>query len=167
MFIKILRVLGKCLIIKKETLKQFEKTKLKPFVLEQLIPKFKDGTFEIYHIRIFGRNAAQAYIFYNLDNKNLADGKDICYVSNIFVNSKLRRLGLCTRCMQTLMQTAKSKGFSKMVLGVMEENTKARRLYKKLGFAETGEKYCYDAIIKDKNGNPIPQKEYLLMCCEL
>ena len=167
MLIKIIRVFAKCLRIKKETLKQFEKMKLKPFVKEQLIPKFKDGTFEIYHIRIFGKNAAQAYVFYDLDNKNLADGKSVCYVCNVFVHPKLRRLGFCTRCMHTLMQTAKSKGFSKMVLGVMEENTNARRLYKKLGFIETGDKYGYDAIIKDKNGNRIPQKEYLLMCCEL
>ena len=49
----------------------------------------------------------------------------------------------------------------------MEDNTNAIRLYKKLGFVETGEKYAYDAIIIDKNGNKIPQKEYMLMRCEL
>ena len=167
MLIKILRVFARFFRIKKETLKQFEKMKLKPFVREQLVPEMKNGTFEAYHIRIFGKNAAQAYIFYDLDNKSLADGKNTCYVCNVFVHPKLRRLGFCTRCMQTLMQVAKRKGFSKMMLGVMEDNTNARSLYKKIGFVETGEKYGYDAVIVDRSGKPIPQKEYLLMCCEL
>ena len=167
MLTKILRVFAKFLKIKKETLKQFEKTTFKPFVKEQLLQKMKDGTFEAYCIRIFGKNAAQVYAFYDLDNKNLADGKNTCYVCNVFVHPKLRRLGLCTRLIQKVKQVAKDKGFSKIVLGVNEDNTNAIRLYKKLGFVETGEKYGYDAIIKDKNGNRIPQKEYLLMYCEL
>lgn len=167
MFIKMLRIFAKLLKVNKETIKQFEKMRLRPYVKEWLIERMKDGTFEIYHIRIFGKNAAQAYVFYDLDYKEFADGKSTCYVCNVFVHRRLRRLGFCTRCMQSVMQTAKAKGFSKILLGVMENNDNARRLYKKLGFIETGEKYDYDVIFKDKNGNKIPQKEYLLMCCEL
>ncbi len=167
MLVKIFRAFAKYLKVKKETLKQFSKVNLKPNVISQLLPKMVDGTFEAYHIRFLGKNISQAYIFYDLDNKNLADGNSICYVCNIFVIGKFRRMGLCTRCMQTLKSVAKEKGFSKMVLGVMEDNINAIKLYKKLGFVATGEKYGYDAIIKDANGNRIPQKEYILMSCNL
>ena len=167
MLIKIFRLFTKCLRIKKETLKQFEKTNMKPFVKEQLLQKMKDGTFEAYHIRVFGKNAAQVHIFYDLYYKNLADGKNVCYICDGFVHPKLRGLGIFTRCLEYIKDVAKEKGFSKITFGVMEDNVNARRLYKKLGFIETGERFGYNAVIVDRNGNPIPQKEYLLMCCEL
>lgn len=167
MLINFFRKFARLLKIKKVTIKQFEEAPFKPFVKKQLLQKMQDGVFEVYHIKFLWKNIAQVFIFYNLEEKSLADGENVCYVSNIYVTRIFRGLGLCSRCIEKVKSVAKDKGFSIMILGVMEDNTNAIRLYKKLGFVETGEKYAYDAIIIDKNGNKIPQKEYMLMRCEL
>lgn len=153
--------------IKKGKINQFKKAKYSPRVMSQLIQMVERGALEPYYVTIFTKRVAQIFLFYELDDKSLADGKNVCYFSNLFVHPKLRNNGLGTRCIQKVMDAARAKGFSKMILGVYAENEYAIRIYEKLGFTQRmGTRSC-DAVCKDENGNYLPQKEYLLIACDL
>lgn len=153
--------------LKKGTLKDVEKVKLNPSAKKQFLQMMNDKKFEAYYVKILWKSIAQAYVFYDLEDKYFADGKSTCYVCNVFVHSKFRRMGLCTRLMNTIKESAKKKGFSKIVIGVMEDNIPAITLYRNIGFVNDEGKCDYDAVLRDKNGNRIHRKEYLLLSCDL
>ncbi len=56
----------------------------------------------------------------------------------IGVKSGYRRIGIATKLIETLTQTAKHQGLKIILLAVYENNTPAITLYRKLGFKEIG-----------------------------
>ena len=155
--------LGQRLKIKKADNSFIEKYYKSDYIRAQMCALYEKGDGELYRIMILGKPVAQIMIFYNLDDKRFADGESSCYLSNIFVHPKFRRKGVATRLVNEMTDIAKSKGFSRIMLGVYTENENALRLYKKLGFTEECGTCDYDAVLKDKNGNIIKQKEYFLL----
>ena len=60
------------------------------------------------------------------------------YIEFIAVSEKARGMGLGTRLMDELLGYAKKNYYKKLTLLVVENNPKAKILYEKLGFCETG-----------------------------
>lgn len=76
---------------------------------------------------------------------------DECDVSNIAVDERYRRRGIATALFERLAVGAKERGASKMFLNVRDDNSAARALYEKIGFAEVGCRKGYygdaDAVV--------------------
>lgn len=56
------------------------------------------------------------------------------YLSNLAVHPQYRRQGIAQKLLKTCEHIALDWGFAELYLHVMEDNTEARRLYRKLGF---------------------------------
>jgi len=63
---------------------------------------------------------------------------DEAHVTNIAVREPFRGRGLGERLMRRLMEEARSLGARRMTLEVRVSNTRAQRLYRKLGFVSCG-----------------------------
>ena len=68
---------------------------------------------------------------------------DYAEISNIAVKTDCQGQGIGQRLMQEVFKTAKEKGLTSITLEVGEHNTKAGRLYQKLGFSKQGERPNY------------------------
>ena len=126
-----------------------------------------DGWCHVYAKVLFSKPIGIVFLFTNLDDKDLADGKNTCYICNFFVHPKFRGMGVGTEIMEHIFDVAKKNGFKQMTIGVDEKNEKNVRLYKKLGFTKELKKSSLDASIKDENGNHLPTKEHLILVKDL
>ena len=68
------------------------------------------------------------------------DNKTI-YLSYLVVNEEYRNQGIGTKMINHARQISKNEGYSYVILKVDNDNTKAERLYKELGFVAI-EKSC-------------------------
>lgn len=68
---------------------------------------------------------------------------DEAHITNIAVTPSYRGKGCGKKIMLHMIQTAKSRGASKMTLEVREKNTVAQNLYKSLGFTLCGVRKGY------------------------
>ena len=64
-------------------------------------------------------------------------GKKVAYVYSIFIREESRRMGHATQALKALETEAHSMGLAGTELHVFGWNTKARALYRKMGFHET------------------------------
>ncbi|MCH5351515.1 MAG: ribosomal protein S18-alanine N-acetyltransferase [Clostridiales bacterium] len=80
---------------------------------------------------------------------------DECEIANIAVTEGLRRHGVATKLLLSLIASAKQLGASSVYLLVSEANSAAKALYGKLGFSEVGRRKSYygtsDAVIMRLN----------------
>jgi len=60
------------------------------------------------------------------------------YLSYLVVQEKWRNQGIGTQMIEYACQTSKQEGYSYIVLTVNQDNTKAEKLYKRLGFVVSG-----------------------------
>jgi ribosomal protein S18 acetylase RimI-like enzyme len=58
---------------------------------------------------------------------------------SVWVDPNVRRAGLATKLVETVADWARARGATTMHLWVTETNDPARKLYRRLGFDETGE----------------------------
>lgn len=138
-----------------------------PNAKKQFIKLIEEGTCHVYAKAIFNKTVGVIFLFTNLDDKDLADGENTCYIANLFVHPKFRGKGIGTEILEYIFQVAREKGFKQMTLGVDEAIEKNVRLYKKLGFTKEVKKSSLDASVKDKNGNHLTIKEHLVLAKDL
>lgn len=153
--------------IKKAPIKTIIESDRSPGVIKQLVDMYETGDMEYYRITLFTKQVAQVFVFYNLKENTFADGKTICYISDLSVHPIFRRKGIGSRMINHMKLLAKSKGFTKICLGVYKEKTELIRLYKKLGF--TQERGCcdYNIVLRNQSGERVPQKEYMILQCDI
>lgn len=136
-------------------------------VKNQFAKLIDDGWCHVYAKVVLNKAIGIVFLLTNLDDKDLADGKNVCYICNFFVHPKFRGMGMGTEIMEHIFDVSKKNGFKQMTIGVMESNEKNVRLYKKLGFTTELKKSSLDATIKDKNGNHLSAKEHLILVKDL
>lgn len=92
-------------------------------------------------------NKVRAMYAYILNGKYVA-GMSLCpvdnktiYLSYLVVNEEYRNQGIGTKMINHARQISKNEGYSYVILKVDNDNTKAERLYKELGFVAI-EKSC-------------------------
>ena len=93
-----------------------------------------DGKCYVYGIDIFGKIVGRVCLSTELKDKSLADGKTVCYLSHLYVNSRFRGRGIGSKLVNHVIDNAKKMGFSYITLGVDETIDKNVNLYKRLGF---------------------------------
>ena len=127
---------------------------------QQFLEMLNSGKCYVYGIVIFNKTLGRIILFTDLDDKDLADGKNICYFSNLWVHPKLRGQKIGTKLVNYVEKEAKNKGFKYLALGVHEDNEKNLSIYKHLGFDQFVKNRSQNVFAKDKNGDFITVKEY-------
>lgn len=85
-----------------------------------------------------------------------ADEPNACEMKRLYVRRAFRRFGLGRLLAEALIDAARARGYSAMLLDTLDDMEAARELYTSLGFAEVPPYYF----------NPIPGAHYLRVALE-
>lgn len=67
-------------------------------------------------------------------------GKDVCYMERLCVHPSMRRQGFGQLLVRHAIEFAKSKGVSRMSIGIIAEQRELKNWYQRLGFVQAGTK---------------------------
>ena len=122
-----------------------------------------DGKCRFFAIVVLNKTLGRIFLFTDLEDKDLADGKTVCYFSNLWVHPKLRGKKIGSKLVRFIENEAKANGFEFLSLGVDSDNEKNISIYKHLGF-DIVVKNKYESIfVKDVNGNYEKMSEYFVL----
>ncbi len=138
-----------------------------PTVKKIFAKLINEGSCYVYAKVLFKKTLGIAFLFTNLDDKDLADGVNTCYVANVFVHPRLRGKGMGSEILNYTVEIARSKGFKQMTIGVDEKIEQNVKLYKKLGFTREIKRSSSDAVLRNSDGNPLAIKEHLILAKDL
>jgi phosphinothricin acetyltransferase len=121
--------------------------------------KIDEGVCYVYGIDIFNKIIGRVCLTTESENKKLADGETICYLSHLYVNRYFRGRGIGSKLVNHTVDNAKKLGFKYLTLMVDAENEKNVNLYKKLGFTT-----CIGRFTKtvNENGKDVIEKHMIL-----
>ncbi len=101
-----------------------------------------------------GELAGELYVFFSLDDRDFADGKDTAYLCAFRVKEEYRGQGHGSRMMAAALAELKEMGFRRATIGVGADEPQNLRLYRRFGF-NTKIKDChYDPCGLDENMRP-------------
>jgi GNAT superfamily N-acetyltransferase len=130
---------------------------------QSVVDLVDQGKCHVYAIILFGKRLGRVYLTTELNDKDLADGKDICYLSHLYVHSRLRGKGLGTRLVKHVIRNAKQLGFNKLTLTVDEKEERNVKLYKRLGFTTLVKTRQREFTVKREDGECRITKTYLVL----
>lgn len=104
-----------------------------------------------------GELVGELYVFFDLEDKDFADGKNTAYLCAFRVKKEYRGQGNGSRLMAAVLAELKEIGFRNVTIGVGSDEPQNIRLYQRFGF-NTKIKDChYDPCSMDEN--MLPQYE--------
>ena len=113
-----------------------------------------DGNADFWTVDKDGELIAELYVFFDLDDKDFADGKITAYLCAFRVKPEYRGRGIGSRLMRAVLSDLKDKGYLNVTIGVGSDEPQNIRLYERLGF-NTKIKDChYDPCGMDENMQP-------------
>lgn len=107
------------------------------------------------------------YFVTKLEDLQIADGKRVGYIFNLYVKKSFRNNGIGKMLVEAVKRYAIENGFSVLTLGVEEDNSKNMYLYDKLGFNSKVKDMNTDLLFKDAEGKAILVKPYAVYSCNL
>lgn len=117
---------------------------------------------------LFGdKMIGKIYFVTKLKDLQIADGKQVGYICNLYVKKPFRNNGIGTMLVETVKRYAIENGFSTLTLGVEEINSKNMYLYDKLGFSNKVKDMNTDLLFKDAEGKAIIVNTYAVYSCDL
>ena len=116
---------------------------------------------------VLNKTLGRIMLFTDLEDKELADGKTVCYFSNLWVHPKLRGKHLGSKLVRYVEKEAKKNGFEYLTLGVHTDNDKNNKMYEHMGFDRLVKNKTEDVILRDKDGNFVAIKEYAVLIKKL
>ena len=102
-----------------------------------------------------GELIGELYAFFNLDDKDFADGQNTAYLCAFRVKKEYRGRGNGSRLMTTVLAELKDIGFRTATIGVGSDEPQNLRLYRRLGFITKIKECHYDPCGMDENMQPI------------
>ena len=112
------------------------------------------GNADFWTIDNDGELIAELYVFFNLSDRDFADGKTTAYLCAFRVKPEYRGNGNGSQLMTTVLMDLKEKGYSKATIGVGSDEPQNYRLYQRFGF-NTKIKDChYDPCGMDEKMKP-------------
>lgn len=123
----------------------------------------KDKKCRFFAIVVLNKTVGRIILFTDLEDKELADGKTVCYFSNLWVHSKLRGQKIGSKLVRFVEKEAKQSGFEFLSLGVDTDNDRNISIYKHLGFDNPVKNKSHSVFVKGKNGDYEKMKEYLVL----
>ena len=113
-----------------------------------------------------GELIGELYVFYNLDDKDFADGKNTAYLCAFRIREDFRGKGIGTALLREVLARLKAAGFTRATIGVGPEEERNIKLYRNQGFV-TKIKDCYfDPCAVDDNMRPKPDEGFWLLAKE-
>lgn len=162
------REIGTDIKIEKATLSDFSKYYSDSKYMKAEFEKLVEQESLIPFLAFKGKNfVGKVYFVTKTRDFEIADGKHIGYICNLYVKKSYRNNGIGTKLIDTVKEYAKTNGFTKLTLGVEEDNLKNRYLYDKLGFTDRIKTLNTDLLFKDINGNSIIVNDYIIYSCDL
>lgn len=122
-----------------------------------------DGSCRFFAIVVLNKTLGRIILFTDLEDKDLADGKIVCYFSNLWVHPKLRGQKIGSKLVRFVEKEAKKSGFEFLALGVDMDNEKNISIYKHLGYDNVIKNKSQSVFVKDENGNYETMKEYFVL----
>lgn len=112
------------------------------------------GNADFWTIDDDGELIGELYVFYDLPDRDFADGETTAYLCAFRVKKGYRGRGLGSSLMSTVLRDLKVKGLKRATIGVGPDEPQNVRLYRRFGF-NTKIKDChYDPCGMDENGDP-------------
>ena len=102
-----------------------------------------------------GELVGELYAFYDLDDKDFADGETTAYLCAFRVKKELRGKGHGSRLMEAALAELKEKGFKYATIGAEYDKPQNVRLYRRMGFDRKVKDCHYDPCGLDKNEQPL------------
>lgn len=101
----------------------------------------------------------ELYAFFDLADRDFADGKSTAYLCAFRVKEGFRGQGLGSRLMETALGELKARGFRRASIGVSESEPQNLRLYRRFGFTEKGKDCRADPCAMDEHMRPVVDPE--------
>lgn len=114
----------------------------------------KRGNAEFWTLDHDGELVGELYVFYDLEDKDFADGKRTAYLCAFRVRTDLRGQGLGTRLICHVIEHVKESGYQRISIGVDASDTANIRFYKRLGFTMKVKECTQDPCDRDENMQP-------------
>ena len=127
----------------------------------------KEGKSRFFAIVVLNKTLGRIILFTDLEDKELADGKSVCYFSNLWVHPKLRGHKIGSKLVRFVEKEAKKDGFEFLALGVDTDNDKNINIYKHLGYSDVIKNKSESVFVKDDNGSFALMKEYFVLMKKL
>lgn len=163
-----LTVNGKEINIIEGTLREFEKHYSDAkFAKSRFISLVKENTLIPFFATYKSKMIGKIYFIKQLDDADVADGKDIGYICNLYVKPKYRGNGIGTALINRVKEYAKENSFSKICLGVEESEFRNVKLYNTLGFTNKIKITNRDMVFKNGGGDSIKVNEYMILSCDI
>ncbi len=137
------------------------------YVRKYLAEMIENGICTVYGIVALNKVIGRIILYTELEDKDLADGENTCYFSDLWVHPKLRGYKLGSKLIKHVIKVAKKQGFKYLTLGVHLSNEKNVSMYKHLGFNEVIKSKTQDVVVKDREGNYITVKKYTIFMKEI
>lgn len=106
-----------------------------------------------------GALIGELYAFFDLADKDFADGKTTAYLCAFRVKPGFRGQGLGSRLMETALGELKARGFRRAAIGVSENEPQNLRLYRRFGFTEKVKDCRVDPCAMDEHMQPVVDPE--------
>ena len=106
-----------------------------------------------------GELIGELYVFYDLYDKDFADGETTAYLCAFRIKKEYRGQGLGTSMLEKALQELKKSGFRRATIGVGSDEPANIRLYRRMGFTEKIKDCHYDPCGLDENMQPVYEEE--------
>ena len=106
-------------------------------------------------------------MFYDLEDKDFADGKRTAYLCAFRVRSDFRGRGLGTKLICHVMEHIKDLGYQRISIGVDATDMANILFYKRLGFLTKIKECVEDPCDRDENMQPKSCPGFWLLCKEV
>lgn len=127
----------------------------------------RDGKCRVFATTFLNKRLGMIVLFTDLEDKDLADGKSVCYFSNLWVHPMLRGQKIGSKLVSFVEDESRKSGFEFLTLGVHTDNEKNISIYNHMGFVDFVKNKSQDVIVKDEKGDYINMKEYAILMKKL
>ena len=110
-----------------------------------------------------GRIAGELYVFYQLEDRDFADGKNTAYLCAFRIVKEHRGQGYGSRLMNTALADLKAGGCRYATIGVGFTEESNIRMYRHMGFSTTVKKCYIDPCAVDEHMQPKPDEGFWLL----
>ena len=129
--------------------------------------KLSSGDAEFWTVDDGGALIGELYVFFDLSDRDFADGEDTAYLCAFRVKEGFRGRGIGSRLMKTVLESLKTRGFRGATIGVEEAEEQNVRLYRRLGFDREIKVCTADPCEVDADMRPCACPPYRLLYKEL
>lgn len=139
----------------------------KKYTSEFMTNKINNSEAEFWTIDLNGRLIGELYVFFDLDDKEFADGKTTAYLCAFRIVEEMQGKGFGTKLMKSVLERLAQLGYSYATIGVEPEEVSNIRLYNRLGFLDKVKTLSIDPCDVDSNFMPVSCTEYVLLKMKL